>query len=354
MKILDLYVGKVLLTYILVTVMVLIGLFTFVSFIDELGDLDKGQYGIVQIIQYVVFSIPNILYEIFPMAALIGSVLGLSALARNSELIVMRASGVSIQRIVLSVLQVGAVLAIIAVIMGEIISPFTETRAQKVRAEAVHSGIRQEQNAGIWLRDDNSFVNIGEVLPDLTLLNIKIFEFDDQNFLRFLSIAQKGEYNNGQWLLKDLKRTMIRNESSAADVVTAANWNTQVRPDILKVFMSTPDQFSIWQLSQYINHLKANKQDTSDYELEYWGKIFTPIATAVMLTLAVPFAFKDARSGGLGRDLFFGIMIGLGFFILNKAFSYFVPLFSIPPFIGSVIPTLLVSMLSVFLIRRIY
>ena len=354
MRILDFYIGKILLSHIMVTIMVLLGLFTFVTFIDELGDLDKGAYGITQIIQYVVLSIPKILYEVFPMAALIGSIMGLSVLARDSELIVMRAAGVSIIRIVFSVLKVGIILALIAMIMGEIVSPYTETKAQRIRAASMqNNNIGQEQNFGLWLRDDNTYVNVGEVLPDLTLLKIKIFEFDSQNFLRFLSTAEQGEYQDQRWLLKGLKRTMINDESSEADSVTAAYWTTVVNPDILRVFMIQPEQLSIWQLKRYIAHLRTNKQETNNYELVYWTKWVTPFATAVMLILSVPFVFKNARSGNLGRSLFSGIMIGLAFFILNRAFSFFVPLFSIPPFLGAVVPTLLVCVLSIIMIRRI-
>lgn len=355
MRILDLYIGKIILRYIFVTIIVLLGLFVFVSFIDELGDLDKGRYGIFQIVQYVVLTVPKTLYELFPMAALIGSIMGLSVLARDSELIVMRASGVSVQRIVLSVLKVGLLLAAAAMFMGEVVSPYTETRALRIRAESLQTNIGQEQDFGLWLRDDNTYVNVGEVLPNLTLLKVKIFEFDSDNILRFLSTAEQGEYQpqNQRWLLRGLQRTMIEENSSAADKVTAAYWSTVVSPEILRVFQIQPDQLSIWQLSQYIDHLKSNKQETNNYELVYWSKIVTPFATAVMLILSVPFVFKEARSGGLGRSLFSGIMVGLGFFIMNKAFGYFVPLFNIVPFIGAVVPTLLVCALSLFMIRRI-
>lgn len=353
MRILDIYIGKILLRHILVTIVVLLGLFVFVSFIDELSSLDRGNYGIYKIVQYVILGIPKILYEVFPMAALIGSIMGLSILARDSELVVMRAAGVSILRIVGSVLKVGVILALIAMVMGEVISPYTETKAQKIRAESMQTNIATEQETGLWLRDDNTYVNIGEVLPDLTLLRIKIFEFDNKNFLRFLSTAEQGEYQDQRWLLKGLKRTMIDDTSSASDIVTAAYWSTVVSPEILRVFMIQPEQLSVWQLTRYIKHLRSNKQETNDFELAYWAKIVTPFATAVMLILAVPFVFKEARSGSMGRSLFSGIMIGLAFFILNKAFTYFVPLFNIPPLLGAVVPTALVCLLSIYMIRRI-
>lgn len=355
MRILDNYIAKILLRHIMVTIVVLLGLFTFVTFIDQLGDLDRGSYGIVQVMQFVLLRIPKTLYEMFPMAALIGSILGLSVLARDSELIVMRAAGVSITRIIGSVVKVGLALALVAMLMGEVVSPYTETRAVEVRNEALQGNVAQREEFGVWLRDDNTYVNIGEVLPNLNLLRVKIFEFDGDNFLRFLSAAEQGEYQqeNQRWILKGLKRTMINDESSAADEVTAAYWSTVVNPEILRVFMIQPDQLSIWQLTRYINHLKNNKQETNNYELAYWSKLVTPLATIVMLILAVPFVFRDARSGGMGRSLFSGIMIGLGFFILNEAFSYFVTLFSIPPALGAILPTALVCLLSFFMIRRI-
>lgn len=355
MRILDLYIGKVLVRHIVVTIMVLLGLFTFVTFVEELGDLDKGSYGMIQVFQYVVLKIPKTLYEVFPMAALIGSILGLSTLARDSELIVMRATGISVQRIVFSVVKVGLLLAVVAMILGEIVSPYTETKAEQVRIGSMQSNVRQKDDFGVWLRDDNTYVNIGEVLPDLTLLNIKIFEFDGRNFLRFLSTAQEGEYQleRERWLLKGLRRTMIDDNSSAADEVTAAYWTTGVNPNILGLFRIEPEQLSLWQLDKYIDHLGTNKQDTSNYELVFWSKVVTPFATIVMLILAVPFVFKESRSGNLGKSLFFGIMIGLGFFIMNKAFSYFVTLFSIAPILGAALPTLIVCVIATVMIRRV-
>ena len=361
MRILDRYIGKVLLRHIMVTVMVLLSLFTFVSFIDELSDLDRGRYGVFQVLQYVILTIPKTLYEVFPMAALIGSILGLSTLARDSELIVMRAAGVSVMRIVMSVVKIGLILAIISMIMGEVVSPYTEERAIDIKADSIINNSGRKGDFGFWLRDDNTYVNIGEVLPgqQLKFLRIKIFEFDEENFLRFLSVAKEGEYqspangNKGRWVLKGLRRTMIDDESSAADEVDVAGWTTKLDPQILKIYQVKPEQLSIWQLSEYITHLRSNKQDTANYELEFWSKIMTPFATLVMLILAVPFVFKEARSGNLGRSLFAGIMIGLLFFISNQAFSYFVTLFNIPPFLGASLPTLVVLLISIVMIRRI-
>jgi len=215
----------------------------------------------------------------------------------------------------------------------------------------------------VWFRDGTDYIRIDEVLPGekLKLLGIKVFEFDEDNYLRFLSVAEEGEYQsfdqnsssrNG-WLLKGISRTKINQDSSAADKITAAKWNIKLDPEILKIYQVKPEQLSVWQLREYIQHLSSNKQDTATLELEFWSRIVTPFATLVMLILAVPFVFKEARSGNLGRSLFSGIMIGLGFFIANQAFSYFVTLFGIPPLLGAALPTMIVALASTIMIRRI-
>jgi len=170
-KILDLYIGGIVVRHIIATVIVLLGLFTFLSFINELGDLKEGQYGILQVLQYVLLTIPKTLYEFFPIATLIGGILGLSVLARGSELTAMRASGVSIRHIAFSLSKVGVLLAIIVVVLGEVVSPYTETRS--IQVQNTSSTIGQKDDFGVWLRDGNTYVNVGEVLPDLTLLDVK-------------------------------------------------------------------------------------------------------------------------------------------------------------------------------------
>ena len=330
-------------------------LFIFITFIDELSNINRGNYNLLKIIQFVLLSVPKILYEVFPIAALIGAILGLSNLAKDSELIVMRSVGVSVARIVISAIKVGLILGLIAIILGEVIAPISETKALRVRAEAIQSSVKQKSDFGLWMRDETSYISIGEVLPDLSLLNVKIFEFDQDKKLRHLSHAKNGIYEETtqRWVLENLDRTVIDPDRSFADKIEAAKWQTKVDPQILRVFLIKPEQLSIWQLLKYISHLQDNNQETNIYQLSFWTKIVAPFTTLVMLILAVPFVFRQVRSGGLGKSLFVGIMMGLGFFIVTKAFGYFVLLYGIPPFMGAILPTLLVLCVGILLVRRV-
>lgn len=354
MRILDLYIGRIIVYHTTVVLGVLVGLFMFITFIEQIGELGTGSYGALDAIVFTMLSVPRILYEVFPMSALLGAILGLSSLAVDSELVVIRAAGVSMLRLIGSVLKVGALLAFIAMLIGELVTPWSETEAQRGRAEAMQQDISQQTDFGLWMRDRMTYVNVGEVLPDLSLLNVRIFEFDDEGRLRSLVYADEGEYQNQRWRLEGIDQTLINEDRSGAESkeVKAAYWTTDVTPEILSVFLIRPDQLSGWQLHRYIDHLQENNQDTSSYELSFWNKVMTPIATAVMVILAIPFVFSQVRTGSFGRNLFFGIMLGLAYFAFDEGFGYVVLVFDIPPLLGAMLPTLLFAGVGALLLRR--
>jgi len=352
--ILDKYLGKIILQYTLISMAVLLALFTFVNFLDQLSSLGKGNYGLVQAIEFVVLTIPHLLYELFPMAALLGTIIGLSLLANDSELIVMRASGVSMVQITTAALKMGGLFVIFAIIVGEVISPLTETKAQRGRAEALQQNIQQQTNFGLWMRDVQTYVNVGEVLPDLTLLRIKVFEFDPDKRLRSMVTADDGIFQDEFWLVNNVKQTLIDPQGQTEILETpSAQWQSRVTPQILSVFLIQPDQLSFWQLSRYIKHLAANQQKTDPFELAFWGKLMLPLSTAVMVVLAIPFVFTNIRSGGLGRSLFIGIMLGLGFYAANKGFGYVVLANGLSPFLGATLPVITFLFLALVMMRRI-
>jgi lipopolysaccharide export system permease protein len=353
-RILDFYIGRIVLYQTAVVVGVLVGLFVFITFIEQVSELGTGGYGVLDAIEFTLYSIPRILYEVFPMSALLGAILGLSSLAMDSELVVIRAAGISVLRLIGSVFKIGALLAMVAMLIGELVTPWSETEAQKGRAEALQQDISQQTDFGLWMRDRMTYVNVGEVLPDLSLLNVRIFEFDDEGRLRSLVYADQGDYQSERWRLEGIDQTLINEDRSGAESkeVKAAYWTTDVTPEILSVFLIRPDQLSAWQLNRYIRHLEENNQDTSSYKLSFWNKVMTPVATAVMVILAIPFVFSQVRTGSFGRNLFFGIMLGLAYFAFDKGFGYIVLVFDIPPMLGATLPTLVFLGVGLVLLRQ--
>ena len=354
MPILDRYLGRIILQYTLITMLVLLGLFTFVNFLEQLGDLGKGRYGLLDALVYVVLTIPRTVYELFPMAALLGTIIGLSLLANDSELIVMRASGVSVRQITAAALKMGGLFVIAAMLIGELVSPPSEARAQRGRAAALQPNINQQPGAGLWMRDAHTYINVGEVLPDLTMLGINIVEFGPDKKLRSLSSAADGKFENGRWVINRVKRTVIDADGNTETAQpNTAEWRSGVTPQILSVFFVQPDQLSLWQLRRHIRHLRENRQQTDPFELAFWNKLMLPLSTAVMVALAIPFVFVNIRSGTLGRSLFTGIMLGLGFHAANKGFGYIVLAYGLPPLLGATLPMLAFLLVALAMVRKI-
>jgi lipopolysaccharide export system permease protein len=353
MKILDRYlIAGILASFLLVTG-VLLALFSFIQFVDALGDVGKADYQLADAMRYVLLSLPRQAYEIFPMAALLGTTLGLSALAVDSELTAMRAAGVSVLRIVGAAVKVGLVLAVLAVLVGELILPETERLAEKGRATALHIRIKQQKDFGLWLRDGAAYVHVGEVLPDLSLLKVDIYEFDEHDRLRLHTSAGRGRFEEQRWRLMDVQQSTLGEQRVLSRRIKEQDWNSALTPDLFSVFTVRPEGLSLLHLYRYIRHLEQNRQNTGPYALAFWQKLVSPFATVVMMVLAIPFVFGSQRSGGIGARLFTGILIGLAFFVVSRGFGYFGLLYGIPAAIGAVLPTLLFLGAALVMLRRV-
>jgi lipopolysaccharide export system permease protein len=353
MSILDRYIARSIFTNTLLVFTVLTALFTFVKFVDVLGDIGKANFGMYQAVRYVLLSLPRQAYEIFPMTALLGATLGLSAMAVDSELVAMRAAGVSLARIVGSVIKIGLMYVTFIVILGEVVAPVTEDVGERGRAAALQTGVRQQKDSGLWLRDGPAFVHLGEVLPDLSVLRVTIYQFDDARRLRLETSASKGIYANNVWQLQDVRQSLLEDNRIRVRRLKTDDWASVLAPDMLKVFAVRPEGLSLWRLYLYIQHLEQNKQDTGRYELAFWNKLMSPFAVVVMMVLAVPFVFSQMRSSGVGVRLMIGIFLGLTFYVISRGFGYFGLLYGLPPAIGAIAPTLLFLAVATVMLRRV-
>lgn len=352
-NIIDWYLGRTIIKFTAMVMFVLVGLFMFIQFLDEVTRVGTGNYQFDDMLIYLVLSTPRVVYEIFPMSALLGTMLGLSSLAVDSELIVMRAAGMSLLGIAGSVMKTASVIILLAVIIGEFITPYAETQAQRGRSEALQKSVTQKSDYGLWMRDQNSIIQVGEMLPDLKLLDVKIFEFDDGGKLRAVAVADSGKFDKQTWVLYNLRQSLFIDKSIQTIHLESAQWQSSLGPQVLKVFLVRPEQLSVLDLDRYITHLQENAQKTDVYELAYWQKIASPLAIIVMVMLGIPFVFRSVRSGSVGSTLFLGIMLGLTFFAMAKGFGFMVPIYGIPPFAGAFVPLLIFLAIAVGMLRKV-
>lgn len=317
-------------------------LFAFFDLIHELESLGKGGYQLQHALAYVTLTLPGRLYELFPIGVLIGTLYALTVLARHSEITVLRASGLSTRDLLLALAKIGLVFAVLTLAVGELLAPPLERIAQQLRLDAMGSLVAQQFRSGLWVRDEHSFVNVREVLPDATLRQVRVFEFDEGFRLRSISDAKGGRYAGaGNWVLSEVDRTQFAGDAARVERFAELTWKSAINPDLLSVLMVVPERMSVVSLYLYIRHLSGNQQKTERYEIAVWKKLIYPLAALVMMALALPFAYMQDRMGAVSVRVFAGIMLGIGFHMLNGLFSSLGVINSWTPFVAAITPSAL-------------
>lgn len=319
-----------------------LALFAFFDLIHELEDLGKGGYQLHHAITYVALTMPGRVYELFPIAVLIGSLYGLTQLARHSEITVLRASGLSTRSMLVSLGKIGSVFVLLTFVFGEFIAPPAEKAAQELRLKATSALVAQEFRTGLWVKDELSFVNVRDVLPDASLRRIRIYQFDQRYQLLSISEAQRGTFQPpDHWKLEDVVQTVFSGERAKVVRIPEVEWHSALNPDILSVLMVVPERMSLVKLYAYIRHLADNQQKTERYEIALWKKIFYPLASLVMMALALPFAYTHHRLTAVSIKVFAGVMMGITFHMLNGLFSHLGMINSWRPFFSAITPSAL-------------
>jgi len=352
-RIIDSYVAKTVISGTFMVLLVLGALLAFVDFVAEMDDVGKGQYSILQAGMFVLLSLPKRLYELFPTAVLIGSLLSLGTLAGNSEFTVMRAAGVSIMRIVYSVLKAGFILLVCVALIGELVLPISERQAQTLRATNLQQTISLAGESGFWARDGQRFLYVSHVFPGMNLGKVSVYELSKENQLSRVVHAKSAHYVDGQWLLKEIRQTDFKNNQIESKKIESEVWKKLLNPDLFNVVSVEPDNMSAVDLFKYSNYLKSNELDSSHYELAFWIKVFTPISSLVMLLIALPFIFGSQRSSGAGNRMLVGLLLGIGFYLLNRTVNHLGQVYHIYPFVSASAPVLVVAMVSFYALRKV-
>ena len=325
------------------TFLVLAAFLAFFAFFDlmhELESIGKGGYQLRHALGYVVLTLPGRSYEILPIAVLIGSLYALTLLARHSEITVLRASGLATGTLLLTLAKIGGVFVVLTFVIGEFAVPPAERYAQQMRLSAMSRLVGSEFRSGVWVKDGQSFINVREVMPDASLRGIRVFDFDENYRLRSISEAERGNYlPPNQWKLTKVAQTRFEGERASVLRHEELTWSSALNPEILSVLLVSPEKMSLVNLYQYVRHLTDNQQKTHRYEIALWKKLIYPLATLVMIALALPFAYKHDRVSAVSVKVFAGVMLGVLFQMLNGLFSHLGVINSWPPLATALTPS---------------
>lgn len=334
------YIGREIAASTLLVFAALLMLFSFFDLINELRDLGQGSYRLGRVLLFVLLNAPGHAYELAPIAALIGTLTALSLLVANSEYTVMRTGGASIVQIGWAIGRVGLALVLATFLLGELVAPASEQLAQQVRLQAVKGMVAHEFRSGFWFKQDKTFVNVQHVLPNNTLMGVRIFEFSADWRLKELRFAEFANFRGErQWRLQKVIHTHFDEAGARISREDEAHWDTVLAPAMFDGLQVAPEMLSLGSLYQNIVHLQENSQKASRFEIAFWTKTVYPASILVLMVMAIPFAQFRRRSGGLGWRIFSGIMLGLGFLLLNRLFSYLGLLYDWLPLLSALAPS---------------
>lgn len=352
-KILDWYIGRTIIATTMLVLATFVGLSGIIKYVEQLRKVGDGTYDLMQALLFVVLSIPRDIEMFFPMAALLGALIGLGALAASSELVVMQAAGFSKLDIGLSVLKTAVPLMIIITLLGEWGAPQAQKAARDLRAFATSGGKILSVRTGVWARDINDFIFIGKI-DDNRLYGMNMWRFDEHKQLRHVIFAKQVDYLGGNnWVMKDVEVTDMNDDV----VITKQSlpeyrWETSLAPDKLAVVTVKPEELALSGLYDYVHYLKASEQDASRYELAFWRKITQPFSIAVMMLMALSFIFGPLRSVTMGARILSGVIAGFTFYISSEFFGPLSLVYGIPPVFGAVAPSIVFLSIALLLLRR--
>ncbi|WP_394202946.1 LPS export ABC transporter permease LptG [Shewanella waksmanii] len=352
MRILDFYIARTLVSTSALCLLILTGLSGIIKWVDQLRVVGRGTYSLMDAGIYVLFLIPRDIEMFFPMAVLLGALIGMGMLASNSELVVMQSAGLSRLQITMSAMKTAIPLMFMVMILGEYGAPVAERHANELRAVKTSGGSLFKSNRGIWARDGDLFVHISEVENINTLHRVTLYEFDDNLNLVSTVHADRGVYAKDHWRLLNVRHTQLVNERISLTEQTLYRWESTLTPDKLSVVSVKPEALSIQGLLGYLDYLALNNQDSGRYELALWRKVMQPVTVAVMMLVALSFVFGPLRTVTMGARVLLGVVAGFSFYICNEIFGPMTLVYGLPPMIGAMMPPLIFSAAAIYYIRR--
>jgi len=352
MRILDAYIGRIIASTTFLTLAVFVSVSGIIKFVEQMRAVGRGNYDLAHAALYVLYAVPRDIEVFFPMSALIGGLIGIGMLASNSELVVMQAAGLSRLDIIKSVMKTAILLIIVSMAVGEWLAPKGEATAREIRAQAISGGSLISSKNGVWAKDGDYFVNIGEVLEQGQLKKVQIYRFNEQLKLDSWLSADSAIYQDNIWLLSKVVNTQLSKEKITTTHIEKQKWKSSLTPEKLGVVTVTPESLSVRGLIDYLDYLEANEQDPSRYQLAFWRKLMQPITVAVMLLVALSFIFGPLRSVSMGARIMMGVVTGILFFVCNEVLGSLSLVYQFPPLIGAISPSILFVSVAWYFISK--
>ena len=374
MRLLTAYVGK---QVYLSTALVLFGFISLdliFRLIVEMKNVE-GDYTIILAIWFEILNTPEVIYDLMPIVGLIGCLAGLGSLAGTSELTVMRSAGVPILRLLFMAIKPAVVFLLAAMLIGELVAPQATYYARAMRDGLLKESYNFDIRRGLWLRDNESFVFVNSANSQGLMRGIFIFKYE-QGHLKHLIKANRAEYTDGQWVLKEGESKTFAESEKVLDVLASAKrradshlsylptlmktsefkrlvWSTDIKPELLALSAIRPNKMQMRDLWRYINYLKHQKLNSVEHELAFWKKAYYPLVMLSLVLIGISFVFGSLREVTMGYRLFVGILTGVLFKILQDSLNPVTIIYGFSPVYSMLAPALFSAIVGMALLARV-
>ncbi|RZT93866.1 LPS export ABC transporter permease LptG [Rivibacter subsaxonicus] len=345
-----------------------LALFYFIDFVEEIDDVGQGSYSVAKAALYCLMLVPGHLYELLPIAVLIGSIYAMAKLAQSSEFTILRTAGLGPGRALSLLAVLGIGFGALSFALGDVVAPWFDQHANQLRNNArrgdpVAPAGAQTAGAGAWLKDRREApagamppgerldtIRVGRVLANGTLEDVQLFEFDADGQLLTRVQATGASVDGRRLRLVDAQVARWRADADgnlpAIEQLAQLDWPSTLTPAVVAAAVSPVKSMSTLNLYRYTSHLSDNEQAAQRHEIQFWKKALNPLAPLVMLALALPFAYLHGRSGGVSLKVFGGILLGISFVLLNNVSTHLGLLRDWTPWIAAAAPSVLYLMMS--------
>ena len=353
MTLIDRYLMRTVLLHTLMVLAVLLALMTLVNFISHQDDIGQGTFDVAGAFFVTILFLPQQAYELLPIAALIGAVIGLGGLARDSELTIIRAAGVSVARIAGSTALAGLVIAGLLWVIGEYFAPPADQYARQYKIFSRYSQLEFAGRSSAWVRQGTWFINVRQQAAENLFGGVFVYELDSERRLRLVGRAETAEQDaEGRWVLSNYGETLLEGDRVAARRSAREVSKTEFNADFLGLAVNEPGALPLRDLYAYKEHLAANDQDARVWEIAFWTRIARLVAAVVVCVFAVPFAFGPLRSAGAGSRTVLGIMAGVLYMLLTQTLENSGQVYGINPLLVAWGPPSLLALVATVAIWR--
>ncbi|MGE4481478.1 LPS export ABC transporter permease LptG [Acidocella sp.] len=350
---LDRYIGWTVFRAFLLITAGLTALFSLLGFVEQLGLVGQGQYKLRDALLYTLLTAPDKLLQLAPIAMLLATLLGLGALAKHSELTAFRSFGISQARIIGAVVKLCAPIILALFLVAQFIIPPAQQAAQREQAAALGDALPGLSNGGFWAQKNGVFLNVQSFADGAELHGVAVFSFGANGALRSLIQADTARPQpDGDWTLSGVTRERVINGQIETDQPASLTWRPFLSTKQLKLLAIPPETMPPLALYAYVHQLKRQHQEALVYEQTFWSMVAIPLSLIGMALIAAPFIFGPQRSGGAGKQIVIGALLGMVFLLVQEITGYLGLLLAVNPAFSALAPSILLILLGGWLLER--